>query len=149
MKPACMTLSHSLCRAATFISQSFLSLSPFLSSSQPLFVSSSGKCIDSPLFVLSPTHIQLSQRGAQFTELMELIQSKRRTLSSFPKNETPEHLFSFSLIWMKNARNVCRWCLKVTGGNVENRRQITSFADSRGKKSFLNQSSAVVQLQAQ
>lgn len=52
---------------------SVFSYSLFAFLSTWLFSPSSGKCIDSPLFVLSPTHIQLSQRRTEFTELMGLI----------------------------------------------------------------------------
>lgn len=39
----------------------------------------------------------------------------------FPKNETKQHPFSFSSFEMTNAWDVCRRCLKVTGGMAENR----------------------------
>lgn len=53
------------------------------------FVSSWGKRIDSPLFVLSPTHIRLSRRGArEFARLMEAILSNSYT-SSLPPSSPP------------------------------------------------------------
>jgi len=125
MKPVCMTLSHFLCHAATSISRALslaLSFSHSLSSSQPLFVSSSGKCIDSPLFVLSPTHIQLS-RGA---------------LSSIPP-KMKLHDISSHLIQSgrkERGRRVCRRCLKVTRETVEIRCELASFADIEGQISF-------------
>lgn len=80
MKPACMTLSHSPSRRHLHLSVFPPPSLPFHSSvflSTPLCLfffplSSGGKCIDSPLFVVSPTHIQLSQRecGVQ-PKLME------------------------------------------------------------------------------
>lgn len=117
MKSAAMTLSHSPCHSATFISPSCLppSTSHPLVSSPPLFNSSWGKFIDSPLFACHLHIFNCHDREHSSLKWWSRVRVRAISCPGFLKNETPWHLFVFSSIWAKkkNASNLCSRVLKV------------------------------------
>lgn len=151
MKPACMTLSHSLCRAATFISQSFLTPSLPLPLCLPLNLTLSPPRGNASIHLCLYCHPHIFNCHSEehsSPSWWSWFRVRGIRCPHFPKNETAPHLFSFSPIWKKNARNVCRRCLKVTGRMRANRWEISSFADAVRKRWYLNQLSALEQLRA-
>lgn len=157
MKSAAMTLSHSPCHSATFISPSCLppSTSHPLVSSPPLFNSSWGKFIDSPLFACHLHIFNCHDREHSSLKWWSRVRVRAISCPGFLKNETPWHLFVFSSIWAKKKMPqisaVGSWKLWWSGGeqfgDTFTEQALKVVVEEEEKKVLLLPNSAHLQIQ--
>lgn len=148
MKPACMTLSHSPCHTATFISSSSLSLSVFLSTSLCLFLGEMHRFT----FVCTVTHTYstvTARNRVHWTAGADLEEEAYALLLPLPKMKL---LGIRSHLVQSGRKCQKRLCSKVTGEMAKNRWEIASdcrLCRHNRKTIFLNQLSALSQSRAQ